>query len=270
MTRVQRMSLSNVGEEIPAPGESIRLLADEDLAEALQEALVEHDKTDITDVEEDLIDIDDDMEINMHADANKFASAFGVSPTGKSKVSQISADTKSELPQADKELNLASVDSHEATDNESEQIDDAEEVVHNQKNIKTYLIGGAILAAIIIVIAVISSLVDKSDEKQPEQEPSVESQTNTAIPERYGNDQLAPTDSLTYQDSMTIDKYIEIDADSCVFVFTGYAENARAFVKAYVDIDTYNLYKIGARVPILYEHITIGDKDYYMKVRVNN
>ena len=68
---------------------------------------------------------------------------------------------------------------------------------------------------------------------------------------------------------MIIEKYIVLDKDACVFVFKGYAENARAFVTAYVDIDTYNRYKTGARVPVLYERISIDGTDYYMKVRVN-
>ena len=130
---------------------------------------------------------------------------------------------------------------------------------------KKKLLAGLVIIAIIIIAAIFANLGNKSgnsEQNTPSQSQS--SNTNT-----FYTDIMTLTDTQTYQDSMIIEKYIILDQDACIFVFRGYAENARAFVTAYVDIDTYNRYRTGARVPILYEHISISGEDYYMKVRVN-
>ncbi len=155
-------------------------------------------------------------------------------------------------PESEDNLN----DLSDADDN-----DDPEGVVASIGMPKKYLL---IIAAvlIIVIIAVIISAIAKK--KEP-----VDENVSSNAPTAFYADQLTLTDGVTYQDSMTIEKYIELDQNACLFVFKGYAEQARAFVTAYVDINTYNQYKTGARVPILYEHITINGEDYYMKVRLN-
>lgn len=138
-------------------------------------------------------------------------------------------------------------------------------------SLKKLIIGGIILlAAIVVVIILKVTLGSSKDKGSNTQLANSSSQVNTVTSSRYANDILNSTDTVTYQDSMTITKYFELDKDSCVFVFEGYAENARAFVKAYVSLEDYNKYMVGARVPILYERITIEGKDYYMKVRLND
>lgn len=147
------------------------------------------------------------------------------------------------------------------SDDETEDSSDGSPV-----DIKKYLIAGVTLVAVIILAVILSNTFGKPKEKFPEQQTSQSVGTSQST---FYADQLNTTDANTYQDSMVIEKYIILDQDACIFVFRGYAENARAFVTAYVDIDTYNRYKTGARVPILYERISISGEDYYMKVRVN-
>lgn len=132
---------------------------------------------------------------------------------------------------------------------------------------KLYIIAAVLLVLIIIVVMIVKVASAKS--KDPGN-PSMNSSAATVVAteQKYSIDMVSVTDTQTYQDLMTIDKYIVLDKDACLYVFDGYAENARAFVKAYVDRNTYNIYRKGAKVAIIYEHITLEGKDYYMNVRV--
>lgn len=127
---------------------------------------------------------------------------------------------------------------------------------------KMYLIAGGILLVVLVAIFLFKG-VSKSKDTQSNNTP-----VQASSVERFFSDTLVATDIVTYQDIMTVEKYIVLDRDSCQYVFEGYAENARAFIKAYVDLDTYNLYKTGARISVTYERITLNNRDYYMKVRV--
>lgn len=132
---------------------------------------------------------------------------------------------------------------------------------------KKYLIAG--LAIVVLIILAGTFVKSCSADNTTTTSKGSQAATTTATANTFYTDMLTYTDTQTYQDSMIVEKYIILDKDACLFVFEGYAENARAFVKTYVDIDTYNKYKTGARVPILYERISISGEDYYMKVRVN-
>lgn len=155
----------------------------------------------------------------------------------------------------------------EASDDtaDNDEPEDAEDTTGSTETFRKYLL----LAIIAIIIIVVIVMISKGVKSIKASSASTSDSEVTSTAATFFADQLSLTDGTTYQDSMTIEKYIELDQDSCLFVFKGYAENARAFVTAYVDINTYNQYKTGARVPILYEHITINGEDYYMKVRLN-
>lgn len=148
-------------------------------------------------------------------------------------------------------------------DNVSE--DSVENTSESKHSVKKYVFAVVTIVAVLVLVIIIVN----ANKPKPTEQPADSNSNSTGYTQNaFYADQLSLTDTQTYQDSMTIEKYIVLEEDACLFVFKGYAETARAFVTAYVDADTYNRYKTGARVPILYEHITINSKDYYMKVRV--
>lgn len=135
-------------------------------------------------------------------------------------------------------------------------------------NYKMYLIAGLILVAIVVVILVVKA---SSSKKQTAATSTPITQTETPVvtnEQKFYADTLDLADTKVYTDTMTIDKYIVLSQDSCQYIFEGYAENARAFVRTAVDLKTYNLYKKGARVQITYRHINLNSKEYYIEVEV--
>lgn len=206
-----------------------------------------------------------DVPIDTRRLSNSVAAAVGISPTGNA-ASVSKPEQPAIVPDLEDldDLHLESEEpvAHVQPAHDENEDDDVDGISINPK---LFILIGIVICVVVAVIVIFVS-----QKSQPEASPApTTSETAQDSIHRYANDILSPTDSQTYQDSMTINKYIEIVDDACLFVFEGYAENARAFVKAYVDIDTYNTYKVGARVPIIYEHITISGKDYYMKVRLN-
>lgn len=257
----------------PGPGMSYSgMTSNPALAEMLRDAMHHEDPELPEDLDEPetLPEDEDDTPIDTRKLGNSVASAIGVSPTGKA----LSADTAvpSKPVQPAIVPDLEDIDDLHLEEESDEPItlsnkDDSEEFNGLSINPKLFILIGVIVCAIVGVIIFFAG-----QNGQPETSSTVNASTSTPVQDsvhRYANDILTPTDTQTYQDSMTINKYIEIIDDSCLFVFEGYAENARAFIKAYVDIEAYNTYKIGARVPIIYERITLNGKDYYMKVRLN-
>lgn len=171
-----------------------------------------------------------------------------------------------QLPTRQRSTSITSdvVDDSVDTDLAEEETDEtAENNVESKPAIKKYVLAAVAIIAVIVLVVIIVN----ANKSEPTEQP-IDSNSTGYTQNTFYADQLTLTDSQTYQDSMTIEKYIVLEEDACLFVFKGYAETARAFVTAYVDAETYNRYKTGARVPILYERITINSKDYYMKVRV--
>lgn len=213
-------------------------------------------------------DSDEDFEddtLDMNAAGAAVAKAMGISEQGDSLQN---TSTTEDLSVANN-LSGWSDASDESNDNDS--ADDESPFRINTK----YIIVGVVIIFVIFLIVLIGK-IRTSKSLADDQKVKSGVSTNTSVvsqevsdTQRFGNDRLTPTDGLIYEDSMTISKYIEINKDCCLFVFEGYAENARAFVRAYVSLEEYNKYRVGARVPILYEHITLEGKDYYMKVRLN-
>lgn len=145
---------------------------------------------------------------------------------------------------------------------------EGEDIEAPKPNYKTYLIAGLILVAIVVVILIVKA---SSSKKQTAATSTPTTQTETPVvtnEQKFYADTLDLADTKVYTDTMTIDKYIVLSQDSCQYVFEGYAENARSFVRTAVDLNTYNLYKKGARVQITYRHINLNNKEYYIEVEV--
>ena len=162
-------------------------------------------------------------------------------------------------------------ETEEISESSSERSDAETEEPEDSKNIMPFVLAGVAVVIIIIIICISKA---SSSKKAAVTETSNSTTTSTVADvvtdasQTFYADTLSQNDVTVYRDVMTIDKYIVLYKDSCQYVFEGYAENARAFVKAYVDLDIYNRYKTGARVAITYERITLSGKDYYMKVEV--
>lgn len=258
----------------PRPGMSYSgMTSNPALAEMLRDAMHQEDPELPEDLDEPetLPEDEEDIPIDTRKLGNSVASAIGVSPTGKA----LAASVSSKPVQPAIVPDLEDIDELHLGEESTEPIafkdkDDSEEESNGLSiNPKLFMLIGVIVCAIVGAIVFFAS---QSDQHETSSTASASASTSTPVQDsvhRYANDILTPTDTQTYQDSMTINKYIEIVDDSCLFVFEGYAENARAFVKAYVDIEAYNTYKVGARVPIIYERITLSGKNYYMKVRLN-
>lgn len=143
--------------------------------------------------------------------------------------------------------------------------DDRTETSH-----KKYIIAGLILVVIVVITLIVKSATASKKQEEVSQ-PMAQPETPVVSDEqKFYADVIELSDQVVYQDTMTIDKYIVLTKDSCQYVFEGYAENARAFVQTEVDLDTYNLYKKGARVQITYRHINLNDKEYYIEVEVHH
>lgn len=261
MNLEERMRESAQRATAPRPGEDYSALKDPNIVSMLRNAIKESEPEDAKssdiDEPEDMTLDDEDEVLDMHAMANKIAPAVGVSVTGK---------TESSTPVT---TPLAEDKNSSMSDLDDLSLDKKDEDTDEPQNNKLKFIIAGIVFIIILAIVIIFKIKSSSEQQNSSTQSTSTTQQIESNIHKYSNDTLAVTDSQTYQDSMTISKYIEIIDDACLFVFEGYAENARAFVKAYVDIDTYNTYKVGARVPIIYNRITIGNKDYYMKVRLN-
>lgn len=207
---------------------------------------------------------EDDTEIDMNNMATQMANSLGISPQGDSLAEDNSQTSDISSDNDDNDYN----NSEYTEDYASEYNGEEDSGLFKKINLKFLLIGVGALLAILVIIVVVRKAANTSSLVKTTAETPAVAQTSDSI-KRFSNDTLVPTDGLIYEDSMTIDKYIEIDKDCCLYVFKGFAENARAFVKAYVSLDEYNTYKVGARIPILYKRITIEGTDYYMEVRLN-
>lgn len=236
MTLLDSMHNSEQANEMPRPGSRLSAISQDEDIEALLADITGSPTVDLYD-EEDAEDVD----VPESLDA-------------------IVRNLPAEL-QPDSEPKKEESKSDDASD-DLEEPEEAEELTQSSGTPKKYIMIMVVILAVLILVVIIGAVAKKK-------EPTNTSTPGIVAPTTFYADQLTLTDGVTYQDSMVVEKYIELDQDACVFVFRGYAEQARAFVTAYVDIDTYNRYKTGARVPILYEHITINGEDYYMKVRLN-
>lgn len=227
--------------------------------EGLHEELEDKDPDDMLGIDEEL-DIDEEMDLNSLA--QNMSQAIDPEPQSADSMSKVQLMKPTGLDQ-----NLADLSSEEESEDTEEEEDEEENLLlpDNKSNNKILIIAG-IIVAIIIVVVIIINAAGGSDTSSST--PQTSQPVSSAPSNRYANDQLTPTDSVTYQDSMVIEKYFVLEQDSCTFIFEGYAEHARAFIKASVDLETYNKYKVGARVPITYERVTLNGKDYYMKVRI--
>lgn len=237
--------------------------ADAPISDMLIDSLTAGSLESITSLQDDPDDDFEEDTLNMNASRAAMAKAMGISEQGDF----------FQNPPPTKDLSVANdLSEWSDTSDESDNSDSEDDESPFKIKPKYIIVGVAILFVILLIAIIANSCTSKSlaDNK------NVKSDANTSVAsqevsdtQRFANDRLTPTDGVIYEDSMTISKYIEISKDCCLFVFEGYAENARAFVRAYVSLEEYNKYKIGARVPILYEHITLEGKDYYMKVRLN-
>lgn len=225
----------------PMPGELAALLQDTDVENIMMNALSQEDREILEDEDEDI----EEPELDLNEEANTLmgvvqpqnSMAQGVVPSSRSASTQAAQSEDSPGGFSKKQLFLA--------------------------------VGLLLVTVIFVVIYKVSTGSKPEVPAAPTTQPdSTQSPVQSSIA-RYANDTLAATDLTTYVDSMTITKYIEIDKDACDFVFEGYAENARAFVKAYVTLEEYNTYRTGARVPVLYEQVTVDGKNYFMNVRLN-
>lgn len=251
------LNSSSIPRGIPRQGTSVSMVSpDADIA-ALLEQITSSEPGDIGNLDTDSYDEPDDPDVIDDLDKIVASMPAEISaPPEKESEVKLDADVllkKEESTDNGDEDDLIDSDEEEDEESSKEPID-----------IKRYILIGVVLIAGILLVVLLSNAFKGSDGSTSNQA----SPQTPALPTFYA-DQLTATDACTYQDSMIIEKYIVLDKDACVFVFKGYAENARAFVTAYVDIDTYNRYKTGARVPVLYERISIDGTDYYMKVRVN-
>lgn len=157
-------------------------------------------------------------------------------------------------------------DADEDVSKETEETEDDK----TETSYKKYIIAGLILVAIVVITLIVKSATASKKQEEVSQ-PVAQPETPVVSDEqKFYADVIELSDQVVYQDTMTIDKYIVLTKDSCQYVFEGYAENARAFVQTEVDLDTYNLYKKGARVQITYRHINLNDKEYYIEVEVHH
>lgn len=255
---INRVNSSPIPRGVPRQGSTMTVASPEADIAALLEQITATDPTDgVTDATEDNYDSVDDPDTIDDLDAIVDSLPAEISAPGSK------SDTpKIEAPQTETPADTTD-DSDDLVDSDDSS---SEDLADGGANFKKYIVAGAVIIAIITLAVVLSKAFEGSD-KQPE--PSTSTATISGSQSTFYADQLTSTDTTTYQDSMIIEKYIVLDQDACLFVFKGYAENARAFVTAYVDIDTYNRYKTGARVPVLYERLSVNGADYYMKVRVN-
>lgn len=145
---------------------------------------------------------------------------------------------------------------------------EAEQEDTDQKNIIPFILAGVAVVVIIVIICISKAGSGKKKEEASVNTSVVTSDTPVTNVTTFYADTLSQEDTERYQDTMVIDKCIELNSDSCQYIFSGYAENARAFIKFKVSLNTYNKYKTGARVAITYERITLNNKNYYMDVEV--
>lgn len=227
---------------------------------------------DFTEPDEDLLGADEEIEldtsINLNAlsqDMNKVIEPAPPAPHLDTPLLQKNSGTNTE------DIKDTSTKEEEEEEEEGEEDEDLEDLLPQQTNnpLKNKMVLVVIAALAVIIILVI--FIVSSGAKTPETPAQIQTPPAAATisqEHRYANDRVEPTDAIIYQDSMVISKYFILDQDACTFVFEGYAENARAFIKTYVDLETYNKYKVGARVPVTYQRVTLSGKDYYMKVRI--
>ena len=228
-----------------------------------------------TEPDEDILGVDEEIELDTSINLNTLSQDMNkvidpTAPAAHLDIPLFQEDTESKEDSGSSAEDIKDTDEEDTSIKEGEEEDeDFEDLLPQKtgsplKNKKVLIVIAALAVIVVIVIIIISSGAKTSETPPQPQTPAA----TTSKEHRYANDQIEPTDVIIYQDSMVIDKYFILDQDACTFVFEGYAENARAFIKAYVDLETYNKYKVGARVPVTYQRVTLSGKDYYMKVRI--
>lgn len=224
-------------------------------------------------VEDDLND--DDYDIDMHETGQQMAQSLGIATSTQSSPNldgmdlDLDIDITSSLPDT-----RQPVPPREFTENdefeEEDESDSTEESTDSSSTtvkLKQYAVAILILVVVVIGVVIFMNLSNKS-EQTVIQQPTDNQSTAAPVTNKFKIDTVKQGTSNIWQDSMVIDKYIELDKEACLFVFEGYAENARAFIKAYVDLNTYNTYKTGARVSVTYEYVELQNTRYYINVEV--
>lgn len=239
-------NLDDIRKRLQSPSDEQTLLSQANTLQEMSAGIGE-------DEDDEMLGIDEELELETEIDMKPLAQEMMNVVEAPEPAKQTSTPTPASAPED--ETSCTEEDNYEVEDEEESSSYESQPQKSNNK----ILLIVAALVVLVVVIFVIFKPSGTTQASTTQGQPSVN---------KYANDQITPTDGTTYQDSMVIDKYFILEQDTCIFIFEGYAENARAFIQASVDIDTYNKYKIGARVPVIYERVELSGKQYYMKVRI--